>query len=41
MASLDDLYAALEAHKPGDTVKVRFLRGDQALEVEVRLDEPR
>ena len=41
VASLDDLYAALEAHKPGDTVKVRFLRADQALEVEVRLDEPR
>jgi len=40
LASLDDLYAALEDHRPGDTVKLRVLRGDKARDVEVRLDEP-
>jgi len=40
LASLDDLYAALEDHRPGDTVKLRVLRGDKTRDVEVRLDEP-
>jgi S1-C subfamily serine protease len=40
VASLDDLYAALEEHEPGDTVSLRVLRGDRAVEVAVMLDEP-
>jgi S1-C subfamily serine protease len=39
--SLDDLYAALEAHQPGDTVKLRVLREDRPLELTVRLEEQR
>jgi S1-C subfamily serine protease len=38
--SLDDLYAALDRHRPGDTVKVRVLRDGKARELEVRLGEP-
>ena len=38
--SLDDLYAALDLHRPGDTVKVRVLRDGKAREFEVRLGEP-
>jgi S1-C subfamily serine protease len=40
VASLDDLYAALEEHEPGDAVKVRVLRGERVLDVEVTLDAP-
>jgi S1-C subfamily serine protease len=41
VASLDDLYAALERHRPGDVVKVRVLREDRTLEVEIALEAPR
>jgi S1-C subfamily serine protease len=37
IASLDDLYAALERHRPGDAVKVRVLREGGKVEVEVKL----
>jgi S1-C subfamily serine protease len=37
IASLDDLHAALERHQPGDVVKVRVLREERKLEVEVKL----
>jgi S1-C subfamily serine protease len=40
VTSLDDLYAALEKHRPGETVKVRVLRGDRTHDVEVTLDAP-
>ena len=40
VASLDDLYGALEEHRPGDTVTLRVLRGERTLDVEVRLDAP-
>jgi S1-C subfamily serine protease len=39
--SVDDLYAALERHTPGDVVKVQVLREGRQLEVEVKLQEPR
>jgi S1-C subfamily serine protease len=41
VASIDDLYAALERHKPGDVVKVRVLRDGRTSEVEVALEPPR
>jgi S1-C subfamily serine protease len=40
VASLDDLHAALERHRPGDVVKVRLLREGRPLEVEVKLGAP-
>ncbi|HEU4386057.1 MAG TPA: trypsin-like peptidase domain-containing protein [Anaeromyxobacteraceae bacterium] len=40
VASPDDLFAALEEHKPGDTVTLRLLRGERTVEVKVRLDAP-
>jgi S1-C subfamily serine protease len=40
IASLDDLYATLERHTPGDVVKVRVLREGKQLEVEVKLEAP-
>jgi S1-C subfamily serine protease len=40
VASIDDLYAALERHQPGDVVKVRVLRDGRPLEVEVKLGAP-
>ena len=40
VASLDDLYAALEEHEPGDPVKVRVLRDGRSQEVLVTLDRP-
>jgi S1-C subfamily serine protease len=40
VASLDDLHAALERHRPGDVVKVRVLRDGRPLEVEVKLAPP-
>ncbi|MFI5181050.1 MAG: S1C family serine protease [Thermoanaerobaculia bacterium] len=39
--SYDDLATLLEKHKPGETVKVKFLRGDRTLEAEVVLSESR
>ncbi|MCA9547213.1 MAG: trypsin-like peptidase domain-containing protein [Myxococcales bacterium] len=36
----DDLLQALEAHDPGAAVTVRFLRGEAALEAQVRLAAP-
>jgi S1-C subfamily serine protease len=41
VASIDDLYAALERHKPGDVVKVRVLRDGRTSELEVALEPPR
>jgi S1-C subfamily serine protease len=41
VASMDDLYAALERQKPGDVVKVRVLRDGRPLELEVTLAAPR
>jgi S1-C subfamily serine protease len=41
VASIDDLYAALERHRPGDVVKVRLLREGRTVEVEVKLEAPR
>jgi S1-C subfamily serine protease len=41
VASLDDLYAALEKHRPGQTVKIRLLRDGRTQELEVKLEEPR
>ncbi len=41
VASLDDLYAALERHEPGDVVKVRVLREGRKAALEVRLEAPR
>ncbi|HTP27090.1 MAG TPA: PDZ domain-containing protein, partial [Anaeromyxobacteraceae bacterium] len=38
VSSLDDLYAALEQHKAGDTVKLRIARGGRTHELEVRLE---
>jgi S1-C subfamily serine protease len=40
IASLDDLYAVLERHQPGDLVKLRLLREGRSLEVEVKLEAP-
>jgi S1-C subfamily serine protease len=40
VASLDDLYAALERHAPGDVVKLRVLRDGETVEVDVRLAAP-
>lgn len=39
--SLDDLYAALERHLPGDRVTVRVRRIDEVVELPVRLDRGR
>jgi S1-C subfamily serine protease len=41
VASLDDLYAALERHSQGDVVKLKVVRDGRSLEVEVRLEAPR
>jgi S1-C subfamily serine protease len=41
IASLDDLYAVLERHQPGDVVKLRLLREGRPQEVEVKLEGPR
>ncbi len=41
VASIDELYAALERHQPGDVVKVRVLRDGRPLEVDVKLGAPR
>jgi S1-C subfamily serine protease len=41
VAALNDLYAALERHSPGDVVKLKILRDGRPLEVEVRLEAPR
>jgi S1-C subfamily serine protease len=40
VATLDDLYGALERHEPGDVVKVRVLRDGRRLELEVQLAPP-
>jgi S1-C subfamily serine protease len=40
IASIDDLYASLERHEPGDVVKVRLLRDRRTLELEVTLQAP-
>jgi S1-C subfamily serine protease len=40
IASLDDLYAALERHAPGDVVKLQLLREGRKLEIEIKLEEP-
>ncbi len=40
VASLDDLFAALERRRPGDVVKVRVLRDGRARELEVKLEAP-
>jgi S1-C subfamily serine protease len=40
VASLDDLYAALERHAPGDVVKLKVLRDGETVELEVRLAAP-
>jgi S1-C subfamily serine protease len=40
VTSLDDLYAALEEHRPGDKVTLRVLRGNRTRDVEVALDAP-
>ena len=37
--SFDDLYTALEPHKPGDRVRVRVQRGEDARDVTVTLEE--
>ncbi len=39
--TLSDLGVALEAHRPGDTVEVRFRRGGEARRVQATLGEPR
>jgi S1-C subfamily serine protease len=39
--SLDDLFAALERHRPGDVVKLRVLRAGRTLELEAKLEAPR
>jgi S1-C subfamily serine protease len=39
--SYDDLATVLESRKPGETVKVKFLRGSRTLEADVVLSEPR
>jgi S1-C subfamily serine protease len=41
VASLDDLHAALERHKPGETVKVAVLRDGRARQLEVKLQAAR
>ncbi len=38
--SVDDLYAALDRHRPGEKVKVALLRDGKARELEVTLQEP-
>jgi S1-C subfamily serine protease len=40
IASVEDLYDALERRKPGDAVKLQVLRDEQPLEVVVRLEAP-
>ncbi len=40
-ASIDDLYAALERHAPGDVVKLRVLRDGRPIELQVRLEAAR
>ena len=40
-AAVDDLFSALERHKPGDTVRLTILREGRTLDVEVVLEEPR
>jgi S1-C subfamily serine protease len=39
--SVDDVYAALERHRPGDVAKVQLLRDGRRVEVEVRLGAPK
>ncbi len=39
VTSLSDFYGALEASRPGDTVKVEVIRGRQRVELEVELSE--
>lgn len=39
IATYDDLFKALDVREPGDQVRVRFYRGDEAREVTVRLQE--
>ncbi len=41
VSSVDDVYAALERHRPGDVVKVGILRDGQPREIEVTLAAPR
>jgi S1-C subfamily serine protease len=36
--SVDDLHAALDRHRPGDTVRLRVLREEETLELDVVLD---
>ena len=38
--SIDDLYAALERHRPGDVANVRVLRAGKKVDLEVRLAAP-
>jgi S1-C subfamily serine protease len=40
VSSIDDLHAALEEREPGETVRLRVLRGDRTRDVEVKLDAP-
>ena len=35
----EDVTSAVSAHKPGDEIKVTFLRGDETTEVTVKLGE--
>ena len=35
----DDLYKALETHKPGDRVQVRVRRGERERNVSIKLEE--
>jgi S1-C subfamily serine protease len=41
VASIDDLYAALERHQPGDVAKVTVLRDRRRTDLEVRLEAPK
>ena len=41
VASVDDLYEALERHKPGDAVGLRIQRQGEQVELRVTLQEPR
>jgi S1-C subfamily serine protease len=38
--SLDDLYAALDRHRPGDRLRIRVLRDGKTRELEVQLGRP-
>ncbi len=40
VAGLDDLYGALEEHKPGDRVRIHVLRAERNVDVDVTLDQP-